>query len=163
MDLVYKRGYRRICVTEKMHCGKQERGARLDRCSDHPANCKPHKPDWDAFVAAPTFARLKQQIWNPNCCATNDGCHNHTPPTSENFSPKMCNATTLKVRSQRFSYENLKRNFAFALNSQKPLKKQRKFMQSLTQRERLQSRRTQAGKKSFFSLKEHDEDFGKQE
>lgn len=86
MDLVYNRGYRRICVLEKMQCGKQERDGQLDRFSDHPANCKPQKPDWDAFVAALTFARLKQRIWNPNRDATNDGCHNHTPLTpSETF------------------------------------------------------------------------------
>lgn len=82
MDLVYKRGYRRICVLEKMQRGKQERDGQLGRLSDHPANCKPHKPDWDAFVAALTFARLKHRIWNPNC----DRCHNHTPLTpSETF------------------------------------------------------------------------------
>lgn len=58
-------------------------------------------------------------------------------------------------------HKKIWKDFAFALNSQKPLEKQRKFMQSLRQRKTSESSYT--SREKSFSLKEHDEEFGKQE
>lgn len=153
MDLVYKRGYRRICVLEKGR-SVANRSASLDSTTFLIMLQTANHINQAEMRSLP---RRRLFVWSNGSeiqTATRQATDAIiTPHCLRNFLPKMCNATTLKVRSQRFSYENLKKNLAFALNSQKPLKKQRKFMQSLTRRERLQSRRTHAGKKKFFLWK----------
>lgn len=118
-----------------------------------------HKPKWAAFI------NLKQQIFNPNCYVTK---WNHTQlsvqfqqATKKKCSPKTCNATTSKMRHQRFSEQNLKA-ISPLLSTHGGLCMNFLCFDKVWGRERFQSSYSSREKK-FISLKEHDEDFGKQE